>query len=123
MPGGRPTLYKPKILPKIRNMAQGGATDKEVADSIGIAVGTLYEWKNRYPEFGEALKVGKEVADCRIENQLFKQASEGNTVAMIFWLKNRQPKEWRDRQEHTGADGGPIQIVSTIPRPPKELPE
>jgi len=30
---------------------------------------------------------------------------------MIFWLKNRNQKEWRDRTEHTGADGGPVEFV------------
>lgn len=31
-------------------------------------------------------------------------------TAMIFWLKNRKPGEWRDRVEHTGADGGAMQM-------------
>ena len=29
-------------------------------------------------------------------------------------------KTYGDKLEHTGPEGGPIQIVSTIPRPPKE---
>ena len=33
------------------------------------------------------------------------------TTAAIFWLKNRQKKKWRDKQDHEigGPDGGPIQ--------------
>ena len=33
-----------------------------------------------------------------------------DTTAQIFWLKNRQPSQWRDRHhtEVTGADGGVI---------------
>ena len=31
-----------------------------------------------------------------------------DTTACIFWLKNRRKDEWRDRQEHTGADGTPL---------------
>ena len=36
-----------------------------------------------------------------------------DTTSGIFWLKNRQPQLWRDRQsiEHTGPDGGPIMTV------------
>ena len=26
-------------------------------------------------------------------------------TSMIFWLKNRQPKLWRDKPESEGADG------------------
>lgn len=35
-----------------------------------------------------------------------------DTTAGIFWLKNRQPKEWRDKQavELTGKDGESIKI-------------
>jgi hypothetical protein len=39
-----------------------------------------------------------------------------DTLACIFWLKNRQRDLWRDvnRMEHTGADGRPIQKVLTM---------
>lgn len=34
-----------------------------------------------------------------------------DTQAAMFFLKNRDPEQWRDRQEHeiTGKDGGPIE--------------
>lgn len=39
-----------------------------------------------------------------------------DTAAAIFWLKNRRPDEWREKIEHTGANGGPI-VVSWQPPP------
>jgi hypothetical protein len=41
-----------------------------------------------------------------------------DTTAAIFWLKNRKPDDWRDRQqhEHSGPAGGPIQVVTGVPR-------
>ena len=33
-----------------------------------------------------------------------------NTTAQIFWLKNRKPKEWRDKQEHDLNHNGGIDI-------------
>jgi len=38
-----------------------------------------------------------------------------DTTAAIFWLKNRRPDLWRDKQdlEHTGKDGGPLEIAVT----------
>jgi hypothetical protein len=38
-----------------------------------------------------------------------------DTHAASLWLRNRQSKRWRDRIEHTGADGGPISL-ETIDR-------
>jgi len=39
---------------------------------MGISVSTLCEWKNKFPEFSEALKKGREVADYIVENELFE---------------------------------------------------
>ena len=35
-----------------------------------------------------------------------------DTIAQIFWLKNRQPDKWRDRvqHEHGGINGGKIEV-------------
>jgi hypothetical protein len=37
-------------------------------------------------------------------------------TSMIFWLKNRQPQDWRDKQEHehTGPGGGAIETKTTM---------
>lgn len=42
-----------------------------------------------------------------------------DTVAQIFWLKNRQPQRWRDKQEHelTGKDGAPLFDVVVVKSP------
>ena len=52
----------------------------------------------------------------RWEARLAKIADEGggngSAVSVIFGLKNVAPEEWRDRIEHTGKDGGPIQSVT-----------
>ena len=41
-----------------------------------------------------------------------------DTTAQIFWLKNRRPDRWRDKQdiEHSGQIGG-VTIVNDIPKP------
>lgn len=42
-----------------------------------------------------------------IEQVPYVEHYPGDTTAMIFWLKNRQPARWRDRQEieHSGKVG------------------
>ena len=105
--------------------ARDGLTDEELAKRIGINVSTLYDWKNKFPEFSEALKINKEIADYEVENALRKRALgysyedvaekyEGgycverkrtvkhvpaDTTAQIFWLKNRQPDKWRSNPQ------------------------
>lgn len=113
----------------IEGWARDGLTDEQIAHNIGIAVKTLYNWKNDHLPILQALKKGKEVIDRQVENALLKRAlgykyeevteeesEDGfkrkvvikevvpDTTAQIFWLKNRKPAEWRDKQvvEHEG---------------------
>ena len=67
-----------------------------------------------HPEISEALKESKDVADYQVENSLYRLAtgyvdSEGkwhppNITAIIFWLKNRKPQEWREKRELYGKE-------------------
>lgn len=124
----------PEGLLKLESWARDGLIDEQIAENIGINPATLYDWKKKYPEISEALKKGKEVVDIEVENALLKRALgyeytetkteecivEGvpvkrvtktvkevipDTTAQIFWLKNRKPGQWRDKQdiEHSGA--------------------
>lgn len=141
---GRPTDFRPEFVEQSKKLCKLGATDQEVADFFDVNVATIYRWKISQPAFCEALKAGKEIADERVERSLFAKAIgfehdthkifqyEGapvvvpfrekvapDTVACIFWLKNRKPKEWRDRiqNEMSGPDGTPL-TVSWLPSPP-----
>lgn len=114
---------EPEGLLKIEGWARDGLTDEQIAQNIGITAKTLYEWKKQYSEICESLKKGKEVVDIQVENALLKRAlgysyeeiktersDDGekvtvtikevipDTTAQIFWLKNRRPDKWRDKQ-------------------------
>lgn len=129
----------PEGLLLIEGWARDGLTDEQIAHNMGIVTSTLYEWKKKYSDITESLKRGKEVIDRQVENALLKRAlgyryeevtyEEGvetkrvvkevhpDTTAQIFWLKNRKPTDWRDKQniEHSGPEGGAIQFVSSTP--------
>lgn len=98
---GRKTKYDDFIdrkgLVLVEGWARDGLTDLQIAKNIGVAMSTFCDWKNKHPEFSEALKRSKEVADYEVENALFKKAKMGDVTAQIFWLKNRKPKQWRDK--------------------------
>jgi transposase-like protein len=122
----------------IEGWARDGLTDEQIAQNIGISKSTLYEWKKKYSDLSDSLKKGKEVIDRMVENALLKSAlgyeymedgmtkdggvvplrrvQHPNTTALIFWLKNRRPDEWRDKQniEHSGESG--VRIINDIPR-------
>lgn len=97
------THVKPK-LDLIEGWARDGLTDEQIYNSLGIGKSSFYEYKNKYVEFSDALKNGKEVVDYQVEKALLTKALRGDVTAQIFWLKNRKPKQWRDRKEHGEID-------------------
>ena len=143
--GGRKGKYHEWIteegLTKLEGWARDGLTDEQIAHNMGIATGTLYEWKNRFPELSEALKKGKEVVDIQVENALLKRAlgyeyeetkviveTDGrkrverikkhvlpDVTAQIFWLKNRRPDKWRDKKEIESPQVSRVIIVDDVP--------
>lgn len=90
---------KEENLLLLEGWARDGLTDEQIAKNIGIGERTLYEWKEKYPQISQSLKKGKEVVDYEVENALLSSALGGNTTAQIFWLKNRRPDKWRDKQK------------------------
>lgn len=90
-------------LEQVEIIASLGLTDEEIAVILGISARTLNYWK-KAPPFLQSLKRGKLKADFQITKSLYEKAKNGDTTAMIFWLKNRRPDLWRDKHdvEHTG---------------------
>lgn len=97
---GRPTKYDPDKLEDVENMCLLGATDDEIAEFLGIARSTFYEWKLKYSEFADAIWSGKQGADALVAKSLFAAAISGkDTPAAKHWLNNRRPDLWRDKSE------------------------
>lgn len=111
-------------LALLRGWARDGLTDEQIAQNIGISRKTLYTWKKYkvhqedgkaiYP-IAKALKDGKEVVDYAVESALLKNAMNGDTTAIIFWLKNRQPDKWRDRRtEQQAPEIEPVKVIIDV---------
>jgi hypothetical protein len=135
MPGGRPPIYNDATAKQALNYCLLGATDAELAGFFGVAESTINNWKIEYPEFLDALKDGRDRADARVVKSLYQRAKgyshkavkiflhEGQpvivdyierfppeTTAAIFWLKNRQKKRWRNKEDDSpeGSDAAVI---------------
>lgn len=81
----------------VEGWAREGLTDEQIANNLAISIDTFYKYKKKYPEFSESLKRGKEIVDYEVENALLQNALNGNITAQIFWLKNRKPRQWKDK--------------------------
>ena len=104
----------------LQGWARDGLTDEQIAHNVGINVATLYTWKNKYSEINDTLKQTKEIVDRQVENALHKKAKGGDVTAMIFWLKNRRSKEWRDRFQQDIFTPEPIKVEMDYSKLSKE---
>lgn len=83
----------------VEGWARDGLTDIQIAEKLGISKDTFYEYKKKYSDFSDSLKRGKEIVDYEVENALLNSALNGNVTAQIYWLNNRKPKQWRNKQD------------------------
>ncbi len=129
----RPTEYDPSYCELAREMAGRGATNAELADQIGVSRRTIGTWTLKHPEFAEALKLGKEPVDDRVERALYERACgyevdeervaffEGKPVvatiskhipadvnAARLWLTNRRRDDWGNRMSVEVEDADAI---------------
>lgn len=126
--------------------ARDGLKDEQIANNIGIASSTLYDWKGKFSEISEALKKGKEIVDIEVENALLKRARGYSYVekrtemengritkivtvtkevppdvgAAAMWLKNRKSKTWRDRPEIPAGETPENNLLQAIQESTKD---
>lgn len=90
----------------IEGWARDGLTDEQIAENLGISKDTFYKYKKQHTDFSDSLKKGKEIIDYQVENALLKNALDGNVTAQIYWLNNRKPKNWRNKQDIDVSNNG-----------------
>lgn len=66
--------YRPEYADTARKLCELGHTDFEIAKFLEINTNTLYKWQHRYPEFKEALTLGKKLPDERVKRSLYHRA-------------------------------------------------
>ena len=71
---GRPTKYRPEYAAQAYDLSKLGTIDEALADHFDVDVTTISKWKRDYPEFSQALKRGKAVADNEVAPALLSRA-------------------------------------------------
>lgn len=140
---GRPSKYKATVknLKQIERMAAKGFTNMDFADVLGVNHSTIDNWLAEHPEFFGSIKRGRDIADAKVEKSLFQRALgykhkavkimtcdkqivreeyteqyPPDTMAGMYWLNNRKPREWRHKQTIESVSGvRPLNIhVSSV---------
>ena len=129
---GRKSTFLVQYVGIAKHMAYLGATDRDLAVAFQVNISTIWDWRARHPAFADALKLGKKEADQRTARSLYQKANgysydavkifmpagakkpiyahyvehvPPSDVAAIFWLKNRDPANWRDAWQIENVTG------------------
>lgn len=137
----RPTSYQAEYANVAKKLCKLGLTDIELAEFFEVTEQTIYNWKNQHPEFFEAIKAGKEFADCEVAEKLYERAIgyshpetkffmyQGevipvettkhyppDTMAAMYWLNNRRRLNWKQRaKEDDGGNEFKVTIHGGLP--------
>jgi transposase-like protein len=95
----RPTDYKPEYCKIAAEYIAEGHSMESLAWKLGVIRQTVYNWKEIYPEFAEAVDVGFDGRQAMVESTLRDNAQQGvgNASSAIFLAKNWA--SMRDRME------------------------
>jgi hypothetical protein len=108
---GRPTIYDPKYCAMVIEHMEKGFSFESFAGVVSTTKQTIYEWAEKFPEFGDAKKIAE--AKCQIfweelgmkhiitQSESWHQggskSSSLNASVWIFNMKNRF--KWRDQRQ------------------------
>jgi hypothetical protein len=115
-PVGRPSTYDPAYCDKVVELGRIGKSIEQICYQLQTPVRTLYEWRDRHPEFSQALEDAKGYEQAWWEEQAqayMVENKESDRLNPSLWSRSmaaRFPKKYREstKQEITGADGAPL---------------
>ena len=119
--------YEEKVLPRLEEIgawAADGWTERDIAVTLGVSYSGFRGYKKKQPELLGVLAENKKIADNAVKGALYQRAigmtytkevkekdKDGNTIvrketvvvpadvqAAKFWLANRDPDNWKNRE-------------------------
>ena len=99
---GRPTTYKPEYCDSVIEHLSTGKSFEGWCGVNMVMPSTAYAWMKKYPDFLEAVKLGRLRGMNNCEDQLLGHSNgdiKGNFNALQWLMKNRFSEYWLDKIE------------------------
>lgn len=130
------TKLTPERQARIVEALNNGNYIETAARYAGVSPQVYYKWMKRgtdertsigdgqepnpdeaiYVDFVEAVEKARSQAEMRNVGLIQKAAVDGTWQAAAWFLERSYPRRWgrSDRVEHTGADGGPVEVAVSM---------
>jgi len=116
---GRKTKLNPQLQERICQLISAGNYIKTACQAVGISEQTYINWMKRgeksqkglYFEFFESVKKAEAQSIAR-NVAVIQSAAKDTWQAAAWWLERKHPQDWgkKERHEHVGKNGEPIQL-------------
>ena len=122
MPAGRPSDYRPEYCDDVIEWGKLGKSKAWMATELDVSRQTVEDWAKAHPAFLDAITRAIDKSQ-----RWWEDAGQDNLATMGFssniWSRSmaaRFPNDWREKSEtkneHTGPNGGPQEIVHRVER-------
>ena len=71
---GRPSHYKPEFAEQAFELCLAGATNRDLAETFEVGHSTIDNWLHKHPEFAQAVRRGRALADGKVAHGLYARA-------------------------------------------------
>lgn len=116
---GRKTKLNQPLQERICQLISAGNYIKTACQAVGISEQTYINWmkwgeksrKGVYFEFFESVKKAEAQSVAR-NVAVIQSAAKETWQAAAWWLERKHPQDWgkKERHEHVGKDGEPLQL-------------
>lgn len=130
---GRPNHLNDETTKKLCDALRGGNYLETAAAYAGVPKTTLHDWLRKgrkgtepYAAFVAEVEEALGAAETGFVVRVATAARDPrHWTAAAWWLERRFPDRWgrRDRVEHTGKDGGPIEVIDGATKVAQKLDE
>jgi hypothetical protein len=130
---GRPSLLTPELIDSICDELTIGKSMRQICEEEGFPDRrTVLRWLAENQDFASRCARAREMQADLMDDKILEAAESCDEenyqstkvkISAYQWRASKlAPKKYGERiqAEHTGPDGGPLQIISSVPRPPKD---
>jgi hypothetical protein len=97
-------IYDDSLCEPAVEILSNGKSISRLATTLGVCRDTIYEWRDKHPEFALALKRGRDAAQARWEDigedGIMGEIKNFSASAWIFTMKNRFRADYAEDKEH-----------------------
>ena len=113
---GRPTLYRVEYNDQVIEMGKQGYSIAMMASALDVDKASIYDWKDRYPDFSTSLSKAMAHAQAWWERAGIDGMQSNKQFNALVWKVSMQARfreDYTERkvQEVSGPNGGPVQSV------------